>query len=125
MIRYAEAQNIERAIIAAVTAMGYAITTGVEGNKDGTASLNFRVMVTKPYAAEEGMDAEEIAFRRVAPAVGVDPDLYGTVILLRRVAFRLCGISPRRTKNCVNIERVTDKKRFVTDVVTVQNAPRR
>ena len=67
------------------------------------SAVNPEIMARVRTLVDEHTAQAEEEFRRLAPAVGADPDWYGTTFVLSRKVFTVMGINVGRPKNPMTI----------------------
>ena len=104
--------QIEAALKELGEKLGVTIKVG-SGNfqPDGSAGM-LKLELTE--IREDGVSAEEIAFRKVCSLYGLKPEDYGKELKIRNETFKLVGINTRAPKSPVEIERIPDGVRFKT-----------
>lgn len=75
-----------------------------------------------PEAAKDLADAKKSQFGLYKFKFGYDADWFGKVFIAADgKAYRIVGVKPTAEKNCLEIERLSDKKVYVCPVSYVKN----
>ncbi|MDG1950087.1 MAG: hypothetical protein P8J32_04725 [bacterium] len=104
--------QIEAALKELGEKLGVTIKVG-SGNyePDGSAGV---LKLELGEVREDGVSAEEIAFRKVCSLYGLKPEDYGKKLKIRTETFKLVGLNTRAPKKPVEIERIPDGAKFKT-----------
>jgi hypothetical protein len=115
------AQTLSTEIEAALKAVAvrHGLNVKVSGGKYMDSSFTPRVEFTVP--GEVGVSKkDEDAFKTLAALYGLDPAWLGKTFVLKGDTYRVIGLAPGRSKNCVKILRVRDSSPRVCPVTFVK-----
>jgi hypothetical protein len=111
------AADVDTALKAVAAKHGLNVTVG--GGRFTTSSFAPKVEFVVPGDVGSSRKDED-AFKLLAGMYGLDPNCLGKTFTVGGESYRVDGLAPRRTKNCVKITRLRDDSKRVCSVAMLK-----